>query len=148
MQGNPNALTPFPPQSSWSDPSFSECYVSNCYKTYGLYIFNSTYLFMYGAGLYSFFDNYGMLDAHTKDRTDRSADQGCLLTENCQEFMVGIEQSEGLYLYGLSTKAADTMIEVEKVALVPQEANDNNFCQVSDLRLSRSRLTCTDCRHL
>ena len=114
MQDNPNALTPFPPNSAYSDPTFSECYLPTCYKTFGLRIFNSTYIFTYGAGLYSFFNNY---------------DQGCLLTENCQTLMVSLEQSEGIYLYALSTKAAQNMVEVDQVAIVPQAANQNGFCQ-------------------
>lgn len=114
MQDNPNSLTPFPTNSFYSDPTFAECYLPICYKTYGLRIFNSTYLFMYGGGLYSFFNNY---------------DQGCLLTEDCQQFIFGVEQSEGIYMYALNTKASDNMVEIEQVAVVPQAANDNGFCQ-------------------
>ncbi len=75
---------------------------------------NSTYIFVYGAGLYSFFNNY---------------DQGCLITESCQTLMVSLEQSEGIYLYALNTKAATNMVEVDQVAIVPQAANPNGFCQ-------------------
>lgn len=114
MQNNPNSITPFGPVAQYSDPNFSECFLPTCYKTYGLFIFNSTYLFMYGGGLYSFFNNY---------------DQGCLLTENCQQFIFGMEQSEGIYMYALSTKASDNMVEIDKVAVVPQAANRNGFCQ-------------------
>ncbi|KAK4550136.1 hypothetical protein LTR36_003103 [Oleoguttula mirabilis] len=114
MQDNPNALDPFSPNTTYMDPTFSECYQSICYKTYGLRIFNSTYIYIYGAGLYSFFDNY---------------DSGCLVQEGCQQFMVSMEQSEAIYLYALNTKAATNMVEVDQVALVPQEANPNGFCQ-------------------
>lgn len=114
MQDNPNALDPFTPQTEYSDPTFSECYSATCYKTFGLRIYNSTYIFTYGAGLYSFFNNY---------------DQGCLLTEACQQLSVSLEQSEAVYLYALSTKAATNMVEVDQVAIVPQAANPNGFCQ-------------------
>lgn len=114
MQDNPNALTPFPPMTQYADPTFGECYQATCYKTFGLRIYNSTYIFTYGAGLYSFFNNY---------------DQGCLLTESCQELMVSLEQSEGVYLYALNTKAATNQVEVDQVAIVPQAANANGFCQ-------------------
>ncbi|KAK5133279.1 hypothetical protein LTR08_008013 [Meristemomyces frigidus] len=114
MQNNPNSLTPFTPNSVYSDPTFGECYTANCYKTFGLRIFNSTYIYSYGAGLYSFFNNY---------------DQGCLLTEDCQQLMVSLEQSEAVYLYALSTKAALNMVEIDDVAVVPQVANGNIFCQ-------------------
>lgn len=114
MQDNPNSVDSFSINKAYSDPDFGECYQATCYKTYGLRFFNSTYSFVYGAGLYSFFNNY---------------DQGCLLTESCQILMVSLEQSEGIYLYALSTKAATNMVEVDRVAIVPQAANDNGFCQ-------------------
>ncbi|TKA48187.1 hypothetical protein B0A54_01680 [Friedmanniomyces endolithicus] len=114
-QDNPNSLDPFAPNSVYSDPTFAECsIIAICYKTYGLYLFNSTYIFIYGAGLYSFFNNY---------------DQGCLLTENCQEYSVGMAQSEGIYIYALSTKAASVMVEIDQVAVVPQARSPNGFCQ-------------------
>ena len=114
MQDNPNALSSFIPNPVYSDPTFDECYQATCYKTFGLRFFNSTYILVYGAGLYSFFNNY---------------DQGCLITESCQILMVSLEQSEGIYVYALSTKAATNMIEVDGVAIVPQAANTNGFCQ-------------------
>ena len=114
MQDNPSALSSFDPNPAYSDPEFGECYQATCYKTFALRFFNSTYALVYGAGLYSFFNNY---------------DQGCLITESCQILMVSLEQSEGIYLYALSTKAATNMIEVDRVAIVPQQANSNGFCQ-------------------
>lgn len=113
MQDNPNALTPFAPTSTYSDPAFSNCYLATCYKTFGLRFFNSTYVLLYGAGLYSFFDNY---------------DSGCLLTSNCQQNMVSLEQSEAIYLYALNTKASTNMVEVDLVEIVPQAANIGTFC--------------------
>ncbi|KAF2717423.1 glycoside hydrolase family 55 protein [Polychaeton citri CBS 116435] len=114
MQDNPNAMVPFAPREDWHDPMFSECFQAICYKTYGLRFYNSSYIYIYGAGLYSFFNNY---------------DQGCLLTETCQEFMVSLEMSEAIYAFALNTKAATNMVDIEKVAVVPQEPNDSTFCQ-------------------
>ncbi|KAI9699208.1 MAG: hypothetical protein M1820_007287 [Bogoriella megaspora] len=116
MQNNPNALTPFTPNTAYSDPDFGWCspVLYTCPKTWGLRIYNSTYVLNYGAGMYSFFNNY---------------DQGCLLTESCQQFMVSVEESEAVYLYGLSTKGTTTLVAVDQVALVPQSANANGFCQ-------------------
>lgn len=113
MQNNPNALLPFPPSDEWDDPTFDSCYIATCPKTMALRVYNSTYVFNYGAGLYSFFNNY---------------DGGCLLTSNCQENIVSVEMSEGVYLYALSTKASTNMVEVDGAALVPQAANINGFC--------------------
>jgi glucan 1,3-beta-glucosidase len=69
-------------------------------------------VFLYGGGLYSFFENYA---------------QTCLQTESCQENMVQVECSQA-YLYGLSTKASINMITSGGRALVPQIENRNNFC--------------------
>lgn len=114
MQDNPNSLDPYVPTDRYSDPTFAECYQPTCYKTFGLRIFNSTYVFIYGTGLYSFFNNY---------------DSGCLITGSCQQQVVSLEQSEGIYIYGLSTKASLNMVEVDGVSLVPQAANGNGFCE-------------------
>jgi glucan 1,3-beta-glucosidase len=114
MQNNPNALSSFQPLEEWSDPGFEDCFLPTCAKTYGLMIQNSTYIFNYGAGLYSFFNNY---------------DSGCITTTNCQQYMVSIKGSEAVYLFGLNTVAAQTLVEVDGVSLVPEGANVNTFCR-------------------
>jgi glucan 1,3-beta-glucosidase len=113
MQNNPNALAVYQPLEEWSDPGFEDCFLVTCAKTYGLVIKNSTYIFNYGAGLYSFFNNY---------------DGGCIVTANCQQYMVTIEESEAIYLFALNTVAAQTMVKVHGVSLVPAGANVNTFC--------------------
>lgn len=75
-------------------------------------ILGSTDIFLYGGGLYSFFENY---------------DQDCLETESCQEHMVEVECSEA-YLYGLSTKASTNMVSSGGQGLIPQDENRSNFC--------------------
>lgn len=114
MQNNPNALSSFQPREDWYDPMFKDCFLPTCPKTYGLVIKNSSYIYNYGAGLYSFFNNY---------------DSGCIVTGNCQQFMVTIEQSQAIYLFGLNTIAAETLVDVDGVSLVPGRANLNTFTQ-------------------
>ncbi|KAH0556494.1 hypothetical protein GP486_005605, partial [Trichoglossum hirsutum] len=99
-QSNPNALTPFAPNPAWHDPTFASCKNQlSCPKSWGLRIVDSKDILMYGAGLYSFFENYG---------------QVCLDTESCQDNMVSIEgNSTSLNLYGLSTKASTSMVTVD-----------------------------------
>ncbi|KAH0272476.1 pectin lyase-like protein, partial [Aureobasidium melanogenum] len=96
MQNNPNAIVPYPPKSDWNDPDFSNCFTSNCPKTWGLRIFNSTYIFVYGAGMYSFFNNY---------------DSGCLATTNCQQNMnlVEVDQVELVPAIANDNSFADTV---------------------------------------
>ncbi|OAL33190.1 hypothetical protein AYO20_07507 [Fonsecaea nubica] len=99
MQATPNALEGgFPPNSAFSDPTFADCTTDSCKKAWGLRIVDSSGLHMYGAGLYSFFDNYL---------------QTCLDTESCQENMVDIQCSSNLSLYGLTTKASVNMVNVD-----------------------------------
>lgn len=60
-QSNPNALVPFTPNPDIHDPDFaSSCdgKDGNCEVGWGLRVVDSTGLSVYGAGLYSFFDNY------------------------------------------------------------------------------------------
>lgn len=113
MQNNPNALSSFQPREDWFDPMFDKCFLPTCPKTYGLVIKKSTYIFIYGAGLYSFFNNY---------------DSGCIVTGNCQQFITTISESEAIYLFALNTIAATNMIEIDGVSMAPEASNANNFC--------------------
>ncbi|KAJ5359418.1 glucan endo-1-3-beta-glucosidase [Penicillium cataractarum] len=112
-QSNPTALVPFTPQDSWNDPDFSTCTTASCKKSWGLRVMNTSDLFIYGAGLYSFFENYA---------------QTCLNTEDCQENMVEVDCSD-VHIYGLSTKAAVNMVtSAAGKSMVPEKPNMSNFC--------------------
>ena len=57
----PNALVPFPPVASLHDPDFSascQGVEGNCAASWGLRVIDSQDVFVYGAGLYSFFSDY------------------------------------------------------------------------------------------
>ncbi len=116
MQSNPTALNGgFTPSNTYFDPDFSSCNGNaGCEKAWGLRIFASSDILVYGAGLYSFFDNY---------------DQTCLATESCQVNMVSIECSTEVYLWALSTKASTNMVTVDGTGVVNQSDNMSNFCQ-------------------
>jgi hypothetical protein len=110
-QSNPDATTPFTSNTAYSDPVFSGTASVN--KAWGLRVVDSSDVFVYGAGLYSFFDNY---------------DQTCLDTESCQSNMVSLESSSGVHLFGLSTKAAINQVTVDGVSGALDSDNRNNFC--------------------
>ncbi|KAL1902008.1 hypothetical protein Sste5346_001714 [Sporothrix stenoceras] len=112
FQGNPDARTPYASQAALSDPSFDSCTGATCARAWGLRIANSTDVFVYGAGLYSFFDNY---------------DQTCLDTESCQDNIVSVESSQA-YIYGLNTKASVNMATINGVSVALDANNRNNFC--------------------
>lgn len=112
MQGNPDAAVPFTQNNVYNDPSFSSCTTDNCARTWGLRVTDSSDVYVYGAGLYSFFDNYN---------------QDCLETESCQTDMVSIENS-AVNIYGLSTKASVNMLTVNGKSQALDSDNRNNFC--------------------
>ena len=114
MQSNPDALSGgFTPNAKYYDPDFSTCTTSACKKAWGLRVLDSSDVLVYGAGFYSFFDNWS---------------EDCLATESCQENMVSVECSSDIYLWGLSTKASTNMVTVDGQGAVPQKDNRDNFC--------------------
>lgn len=115
FQGNPNALIPFTPQASWTDPTFDDCIQANCARTWGLRFVNATGIRVYGAGLYNFFENWST--------------QACLGTESCQERMVDFRNSSDIYLWALSTKGSQFLISYEGTSVVPYSINKANFCE-------------------
>ena len=112
-QGAPHALEGgFTPNPTYNDPDFADCTGSSCKKTWGLRIVNSQDIYMYGGGLYSFFDDY---------------QQSCLDTKNCQENMVDIQCSTRVNLYGLVTKATTNMVNVNGQPVVFEKDHTNLF---------------------
>ena len=115
MQANPNALNGgFTPNPAFSDPDFATCPTDTCKKTWGMRVLDSSDVYLYGGGLYSFFENYK---------------QQCLDTESCQENMIEIQCSKDVWLYGVSTKASVNMVTVNGQPQAKGLDNDNNFCQ-------------------
>jgi glucan 1,3-beta-glucosidase len=60
-QPNPNASAVFPVQTQYNDPNFATSCVGvsgNCASGWGLRVVTSQNILIYGAGLYSFFNNY------------------------------------------------------------------------------------------
>lgn len=115
MQGNPDATTPFTVNEGFFDPDFeATCTGSSatCARTWGLRVMNSSDVFVYGGGLYSFFDNYG---------------QDCLETESCQDNMISIEKSS-VHMFGISTKASVNMITLDGASVALDKDNRNTFC--------------------
>ncbi|KAI1006484.1 Glucan 1,3-beta-glucosidase [Podosphaera aphanis] len=110
-QSNPDATKPFSPVAAYKDPIFSGNAAEN--KSWGLRITHSSNIFVYGGGLYSFFENYS---------------EECLTTSDCQTNMVSLESSSKIYLYGLSTKASTNMVSVNGAPAALDKDHKNNFC--------------------
>lgn len=135
-QSNPAATVPFTPQASVSDPTFSSCLANDpsCAKAWGLRIINSSNIAVYGAGLYSFFENYRWVMSrdtgmNTVLNSSEPCSQSCLDGQQCQSDIVSVEGSaDGVQIFGLSTKASVNMITVDGTGMVKDADNRNTFC--------------------
>ncbi|KAL1302651.1 hypothetical protein AAFC00_003018 [Neodothiora populina] len=124
FQANPKAPLPLLIDNyNWgsnSDPNWAWCSrqtsVANatCYKSWGLRVMGSSNVFLHGAGLYSFFENY---------------DQDCVANNNCQRNILGIQGSNSnINMYAINTKASVNMITLDGVPQMLDSNNRNNFC--------------------
>ncbi|KAI8061631.1 beta-1-3-glucanase [Gongronella butleri] len=100
FQPLPLAPNPFTASASapWLDPTFDHCQNgqnTSCNMAWALRADNSSNVYIYGAGLYSFFNNY---------------DQLCLDPENCQQSLVQLGANDQFYLYNLNTKGTTDMV--------------------------------------
>ncbi|QIW96190.1 hypothetical protein AMS68_001708 [Peltaster fructicola] len=118
FQPNPENPTPFSYNSNFDDPDFSVCWGSfqdataPCKDAWGLRVWESSGILIYGTGMYSFFNNY---------------DQGCVAGQNCQQNMIHIQNSK-VDMYAVSTKGAVNMIVDDWVGNVKDADNRSNFC--------------------
>lgn len=116
FQGNPVATSPFDANAAYNDPDFAVSCAGDttgtCARAWGVRAVNSDDIFIYGAGLYSFFDNYN---------------QDCLKSQSCQSNIVSLEES-AVHFFGLSTKASTNMLTVDGASAALDKDNRNNFC--------------------
>jgi glucan 1,3-beta-glucosidase len=115
-QPNPSAPYPFTSVSTLNDPVFpSSCPTSTpCANAWGLRILNSNNILIYGAGLYSFFDNYS---------TTCSNNPG---PENCQSAIASVEGTVSqVHVYCLSTVGTTNML-VRSGSVVAVYSDNNN----------------------
>ena len=56
FQGNPDATLPYTSNPLYGDPDWSNCTARNCARTWGARFIDSSNIYVYGAGLYNFFE--------------------------------------------------------------------------------------------
>ncbi|KAI9642597.1 hypothetical protein NHQ30_009402 [Ciborinia camelliae] len=105
-QPNPNALYPFPALAEWNDPDFAamcgNATGGNCAEGWGLRIRDSDCVYVYGAGMYSFFNNYNV----------SCSNQGN--GEACQARIFSLEGSNtNIGVYNLNTVGVTSMITID-----------------------------------
>ncbi|KAK3369519.1 putative glucan 1,3-beta-glucosidase precursor [Lasiosphaeria ovina] len=93
-QPAPNAAAPYTIGRFPTDPTFGDCAGAasadgSCRGAWALRLINSSSVFIYSAGFYSFFQNYQL---------------GCTATESCQKALVETSYTTGLWLFNLFTK--------------------------------------------
>jgi hypothetical protein len=110
FQPTPRAPRPFQTGLFPNDPLFADCALAGdkCATSWAVRIVDSTTVYILGAGLYSWFYNYG---------------QACLKTENCQNKGFEVEQSFDIWIFNLCTKAMVEMIS--PLGSAPTLAADN-----------------------
>ena len=114
----PAAPAPFGVSSGFkSDPTFDSCDPASktCAVSWAVRFVNSESIYLYGAGLYSWFSEYL---------------QTCLDTEDCQDRIMEIESSGDIWIYSLITKASVEMISPDGGIAVLGKDNKINFCSV------------------
>lgn len=121
-QPNPGARQPFPLNTTIDDPNFDtlcpqSSAPSTCAEAWGLRVSGSKNVLVYGAGLYSFFNNFS---------TSCSAKGASSL---CQTGIVQYDAANttGFWMYGLNTVGAYGMIYRDTTKLADYSANVNVF---------------------
>lgn len=120
FQPLPAAQYPFPADPQLNDPDFAIICQNNpvpgCNMGWGMRIVNSSNVVVYGAGLYSFFDNYNDSCASNKS------------PGYCQERILSIEgRAEGIRFLGLSTVGTRVMVERDGVDVMAAIQNNSTF---------------------
>ncbi|EEU40448.1 uncharacterized protein NECHADRAFT_32673 [Fusarium vanettenii 77-13-4] len=121
FQPRPVAQYPFPLVPILSDPDFgADCQndpvPAGCNMGWGMRVMNSSNVVIYGAGLYSFFNNYNDSCASNKS------------PEFCQERILSFAgYNEGTRVLGLSTVGTRIMLERDGVDWVEAIQNNSTF---------------------
>ncbi|EMC99022.1 glycoside hydrolase family 55 protein [Baudoinia panamericana UAMH 10762] len=129
-QPNPSAPIPWPYQAQYSDPQFPTATVTADglvipdADAWGLRIVGSSTILVYGAGLYSFFNNY----------STTCSNQGN--GEQCQYRIFEVLNSTGISVYNLNTVGTHEMIEQDGTNLAYYGDNLDGF--VDTVALYRS----------
>ncbi|KAI1798684.1 glycoside hydrolase family 55 protein [Daldinia bambusicola] len=121
-QPNPGARQPFPLNLSIDDPNFDilcpqGSSPSTCSESWGLRVSASKSVLVYGAGLYSFFNNFSTA-CSTKGASSL-----------CQTGMVQYDSAstKGFWIYGLNTVGAYGMVYRDTTKLADYSQNVNVF---------------------
>ena len=109
-QPNPDARFPFPPDARFHDPLF----LAPGEDGWGLRVVSSKGVRVYGAGLYSFFNNYEQ--------------EQCIANRNCQRNIFSLEGAgNDVSVYNLNTVGTTYMATRDGVDIIPSGQNVGMF---------------------
>ncbi|KAL2165641.1 hypothetical protein VTG60DRAFT_4074 [Thermothelomyces hinnuleus] len=117
-QVGPRAPAPFTPGAFAADPTFDYCDPSSttCAVSWAVRFINSESIYLYGAGLYSWFSEYR---------------QDCVALENCQDRIFEIDGTSDVWIYSLiTTKASVEMISPYEGTAVLGADNKIGYCSI------------------
>ncbi|OBZ75893.1 hypothetical protein A0H81_04118 [Grifola frondosa] len=106
-QPSPAAPAPFSLNTTYNDPS-----LSGQTSAWALSVQNSSNIIVFGAGLYSFFQNYA---------------QTCLNSSSCQSQVLNVDSGSSISIYSLATLGVMYQLSVNGQGIIPQSANRNGF---------------------
>nr|GAT59631.1 predicted protein [Mycena chlorophos] len=109
-QPTPAPPAPFTINSAFADPSS----FSGITSAWGLRVTNSSDILIFGAGHYSFFQDYS---------------QTCQTSVNCQAQIVNIDSTSTVNLYSLNTVGTTYMISINQAGTANEANNVNGFSE-------------------
>jgi len=107
-QPTPAPPAPFSVNPLFKDPTFSPTNPA----AWALNVCNCRDILLFGAGLYSFFQDYN---------------QTCIASATCQSQILNIDSASTINVYSLATVATTYQVSVDQVGIVNQANNTNGF---------------------
>ncbi|KAJ7837009.1 exo-beta-1,3-glucanase [Mycena olivaceomarginata] len=107
-QPSPVPPAPFTVNTAFKDPSNW----SGITSAWALRVTTSTDIIVFGAGLYSFFQNYATT---------------CETPANCQSQIVNVDSTSSVHIYSLSTVGTTFQVSVNQAGVINQSSNLNGF---------------------
>lgn len=116
-QSNPDARYPFPTRPEYKDPVFPAPRNTSDAKGWGLRVLDSQSMLVYGAGIYSFFENWSVECANAGDGAD------------CQNRIVSLEGNApgAVSMYNLNTVGTRWMLTVDGKDTINYKPNQGSF---------------------
>ncbi|KAJ3904375.1 exo-beta-1,3-glucanase [Lentinula edodes] len=106
-QPSPESPSPFTSSTTYNDPTTFDSGFA-----WAVNVVSSTDIIFFGAGLYSFYNDYT---------------QDCLDTMSCQPQLVNIDSTSSVTIYSLSTIGATYQLSVENTGIVNQSDNIDGY---------------------